>query len=334
MKAAWYEQMGRAGDVLVVGEMAIPAVGRNDVLVRVAVSGINPSDVKGRSGWGGRTAMTFPRIVPHNDGAGVIEAVGPDVSESRIGERVWIFEAQRGRAFGTAAEYVVVRDNQAVPLPRDITFEVGASLGVPAMTAHRALFADGPLHGKTVLVQGGAGSVGRSAIQLAKWGGATVLATVGRDDDMAEAAAAGAEAVVNFRAQDPAEFINAHTGAHPGRQGVDRIIEVAFEANLATDLAVLKQNGTIATYASGGPDSAPCVPFYRMMQAGTNLRFVYVYIMPEEAKADAVRDIGLALEAGLLRPNVGRVAPLSDVAAIHDGVDRGDLGHRGLLSPG
>lgn len=328
MRAAWYEMKGSASDVLVVGEMAVPVPGRNEVLVRIAISGVNPSDVKGRSGWGGNVAMAFPRIIPHNDGAGVIEAVGPDVPPTRLGERVWVFEAQRGRAFGTAAEYVVLPENRAVPLPSTVAFETGASLGVTAMTAHRAVFADGPVEGLTVLVQGGAGGVGRSAIQLAKWGGATVLATVGNDKDVPEAEAAGAEGVVNYRMQDAAASIKAHIGG----DGVDRIVEVAFEANLAMDLAVLKQNGTIAAYASGGPESEPRLPFYQLMLAGATLRFVYVYIMPEQAKAAATRDIGRALQAGLLVPKVGPIAPLSEIAAVHDAVEQGGLGYRGLIS--
>lgn len=196
MQAAYYETQGAARDVLRYGEMARPEVALGEVLVRVRASGINPSDVKYRSGWSG-LPLQFPRVIPHQDGAGEIEAVGEGIDSSRIGQRVWIYEAQSNRAFGTAAEYVAVAADKAVPLPTTATFETGAALGVPAMTAHRCLFADGPVQGQTVLVTGGGGAVGSCAIQLANWGGAFVLATASRDDTLEAARRSGADAVIN-----------------------------------------------------------------------------------------------------------------------------------------
>src|SRR5262245_21403278 len=191
MRAAWYERKGAAREVLQVSEMPIPEPGPGEVRVRVAVSGINPSDTKGRGIWRGQTEMPYPRIIPHQDGSGVIDAVGAQVLASRVGERVWIYEAQRGRAFGTAAAYVVVPSSHAVHLPEEVSFVDAACLGVPAMTAHRCLFADGPIAGKTVLVTGAAGGVGQYAVQLAKWGGATVLATVSSDEKAEQARTIG-----------------------------------------------------------------------------------------------------------------------------------------------
>ncbi|MEM1310897.1 MAG: NADPH:quinone reductase, partial [Cyanobacteria bacterium P01_H01_bin.153] len=187
MQAVWYEKNGPVS-VLRHGQLPRPKLGAGEVLVRIQASGVNPSDTKVRSGWGGMT-MPFPRVVPHNDGAGVIEQVGAGVSPERIGDRVWIYEAQVGRPSGTAAEYVVVPSQQAVPLPANTTFAAGAALGVPAMTAHRAVFSSGAVEGQTILVTGGAGAVGYYAVQLAKWGGATVITTVSRPQQAALAQA-------------------------------------------------------------------------------------------------------------------------------------------------
>src|SRR5262245_11857496 len=197
MRAAWYERKGPAHEVLQVGQMPVPEPGPGDVRIRVAISGINPSDTKGRAGWRGQTEMPFSRVIPHQDGAGVIDAVGADVPPSRVGERVWLYEAQRGRAFGTAADYVVVPSSNAVRLPEGVSFVDAACLGIPAMTAHRCLFADGPIAGKTVLVTGAVGGVGQYAVQIAKWGGATVIATISSVEKAEQARAIGADHVIN-----------------------------------------------------------------------------------------------------------------------------------------
>jgi NADPH2:quinone reductase len=245
VKAAYYEQLGNAQDVLKIGEIDVPELRANEVLIKVRASGINPSDVKQRSGWGG-LKMRHSRVIPHNDGAGIIEAVGEGVSPSRIGDRVWIYEATLIRQFGTAAEYVVVPSEQAVLLPENTDFAAGACLGVPAMTAHHCVFKDGAVTGKTVLVAGGAGAVGNYAIQLAKWGGATVIATVSSAEKAEIAKTAGADYIVNYKAEDVVARIKEFTGG----KGVDRVIEVDFAGNLEINLKAIKRNGTIATYAS------------------------------------------------------------------------------------
>lgn len=237
MRAAFYERQGTAREVLTVGELPDPQPGAGEVRVRIVVSGINPSDIKTRVGFGGK-AMPFPRIVPHQDGSGVIDSVGPSVSQERIGERVWVYMAQTGRAFGTAAEFVVVPSRQAVRLADNVPFGVGASFGVPAMTAHRCLFADTDLRGKRVLVQGGAGAVGNAAILLAKWAGAWVAATVSRDEQADVAGAAGADLVVNRHAGDVAVKIRSATDGH----GVDRIVDVDISDNIDTAIACLARD--------------------------------------------------------------------------------------------
>jgi NADPH:quinone reductase len=322
MRAAYYERKGPAPDVIIIGDMPDPEPGPGEVLVRIFASGVNPSDTKNRSGWGGYRDMPYPRIVPHNDGAGVIEAVGPGVSENRLNERVWLYEAQRdGRAFGTAAELVSVPDRKAVRLPNDASFVFGACLGVPAMTAHRCLFANGGLQGRTVLVQGGGGAVGHAAVELARWAGAYVIATVSRPAQAQAAREAGAHVVIDRKQEDVVGRIQAETSG----RGVDHVVEVAFEANLETNLKVLKVGGVIATYASGSADAAPRIPFYRLTVQSITLNFVFVYVMPEEARAAAIRDINAAIEAGALRPFIGRHFVLSEVAAAHDAQDSSEV---------
>ena len=313
MKAAYYEAKGPAWAVLHVGEMADPEPGPGEVRVRVHVSAVNPSDTKARGAWNGDLKMAWPRVIPHQDGAGVIDRVGRGVGAERVGQRVWVYEAQWNRPFGTAAEYVVVPSGNAVRLPDGVDFETGAALGIPALTAHRCLFRDGPVRGHTILVSGGGGAVGEAAIHLATWGGARVIATVSRPEQEAVARAAGASEVVNRRREDVAGRVMSLTGG----QGVDRVVEVAFEENLETDRAVLRPNGVIATYASGGPESAPAIPFRQLMWRGITIQFVLVYIMPPEAHAAAARDAVAALEGGRYRPHVGRRYPLDDVAEDH-----------------
>jgi NADPH2:quinone reductase len=319
MRAAYYERKGPAREVLHVGSLPDLEPGPAEVRVRVHVSAVNPSDTKGRGGWGGNSQMPFPRIVPHQDGAGIIDRVGPGVPPGRIGERVWIYEAQRGRAFGTAAEQTVVPADQAVPLPDGVGFDVGACLGIPAMTAHRCLFMDGGIQGRTVLVAGGAGAVGHAAIQLAAWAGAKVITTVSREEQAAVVRAAGAHVVIDRTAGDVAAEIRAANGG----AGVDRVIEVAFEANLELDRAVLKTNGVIASYASGAADSTPRFPFSPVMAQGLTMHFVLVYVMPREAHLAAARDINACLELGRYRPHVARRFPLDEIAAAHEAQEGG-----------
>ena len=265
MKAAWYDRNGPAREVLSVGQLPDPVPGPGEVLVSVKVSGLNPSDVKSRAG--ARGSMAFPRIVPHSDGAGVIEAVGPGVDGRPIGSSVWLWNGQWQRPFGTAAEKIAVPSEQAVPLPDGLSFEAGACLGIPAMTAEACLFSDGPLMDKTVLVTGGAGGVGHYVIQLAKWGGARVIATAGRNETLAACQHAGADLVIDYKRENVAGRVLGETGG----SGVDRIVEVEFGGNLETSVAVLKQNGVIAAYASMAAPT-PTLPFYPLMFKGVSLR--------------------------------------------------------------
>jgi NADPH2:quinone reductase len=319
MRAAYYEKKGPAAKVLVVGDVPDPQPGPGEVRVKVQVSGINPTDTKLRGGWDGALEMPFPRVIPHQDGAGVVDRAGAGVPQSRIGERAWIYEAQRGRAFGTCAEYVTVPADNAVPMPAAASFETGACLGIAGMTAHRCLFQDGGIQGQTVLVAGGAGSVGQAAILLAKWAGARVIATVSRAEQEKVAREAGADLVVNRKGGDAAERIKAFAGG----AGIDRVVEVAFEANLDLNRAVLKANGVISTYSSGPPDSAPRIPFTQVMRQGITVHFILVYVMTREAHQAAARDLNAALEAGRYRPHVARVFDLAGTAAAHEAQESG-----------
>lgn len=317
MRAAWYDRPGPAAEVLVLGELPTPDPGAGEVLVRVRASGINPSDTKKRAGWRD-LAPEFPRVVPHSDGAGVIEAVGEGVDPGRLGERVWLYNAQRGRAHGTCAAQIALPAAQAVRLPDRASFEHGACLGVPASTAHFAVFADGPVEGQTVLVQGGAGAVGHAAIQLAVGGGARVLATVSSQAKADHALAGGAAAVIDYRQENVVERVMALTG----RAGVERIVEVDLGANLANDVAVIRANGVIASYSSTRVPE-PVLPYYPLAYKGVTLRLVQAYILPPAARAAAIAAITAGLEAGELRPALAATCPLEQVAAAHELVESG-----------
>jgi NADPH2:quinone reductase len=300
MQAVYYERKGPAREVLQWGELPLPEPAAGEVRVRIHVSAVNPSDTKGRGGYRGVTAMPFPRIVPHQDGAGVIDAVGAGVDASRVGQRVWVYEATLGRAFGTCAEFTTVPAHKAVPLPEGVDFEVGACMGIPAMTAHRCVLADGPVQGKTVLVQGGAGAVGFYAVQIAKLEGARVIATVSRDEQAAQAKLAGADHVINYKTEDVAQRVKEITGAD---SGLDRVVEVAFGVNLATDVALLKAGGVIATYASDAIHE-PAIPFWPMLGKDLTVRFVLVYAMSRQAHDEAAAYITQALKAGRFKHQV------------------------------
>lgn len=319
MKAAWYERKGPAREVLQLGERPDPAPGPGELLVRVRASGINPSDWKGRAGWLGRDQMAFPLVIPHQDGAGEVVAAGSADLEHRVGERVWFYEAQLGRAFGAAAEYVVLPARQVQPLPGSVSFEEGACLGVPAMTAHRCVFADGPVAGKVVLVTGGAGAVGRYAIQFAKQGGARVIATVSREEQTRSAQAAGADLVLNRLTDDLVAGIRGFTGTE---RGVDRIVEVAFGANLALSIQVLAPRGTIATYSSDAV-AEPLLPYWPLVQLDAAIRFVLVYVMDAAAHDAAAAAIGEGLRQGWLSHQVAARFPLERIAEAHELLEGG-----------
>lgn len=327
MRAAYYRRTGPAGEVLELGMLPDPAPEQGEVLVRVRASGVNPADVKRRGGWRGM-GMDHPLVIPHCDGAGEIVAVGAGVPHRRVGERVWLWNAQGGygtpgRAFGTAAELIAIAAAQAVPLPEHLSFEDGACLGVPAMTAHRCVFADGPVAGQTVLVQGGAGAVGNLAVQMARIGGARVLATVSTPEGAALAATAGAE-VIDRRTEDVAARVLALTGG----AGVDRVIEVDFAANCALDAAVLKPNGWAASYSSNS-SPMPALPYGRWQAKGLNLRFVQVFDMPPVARAAAIGFIGS--NAPALTIAIGARFPLDAIADAHARVEAGAIGQTVVL---
>ncbi len=321
MKAIWYEKKGAPHDVLVLGDVPEPQAAPGEVRVKMVVSGLNPSDTKGRGGWRGRTAMEYPRVIPGQDGAGVIDQAGPGIDQKRIGERVWLYEAQKGKAFGTSAAFVIVPAEQAVPLPPGIDFDTGAALGVPALTAHNALFKDGPIQGKTVLVTGGAGAVGQAAVMLAHWAGARVLATVSTPLAADVAKASGADVVIDRKREDViARVKEATQGA-----GVDRILDVAFEDNVEMDLAIIKPNGAIASYSAGSPTAAVSFPFPLYMAKGITLHTIMVYGMSREAHWAAVRDTTAALKAGVYRPRIGARFPLAQAADAHVAQDNGTV---------
>lgn len=321
MKAVYYERFGPARDVLRMGEWETPAPGDGEVLVRLHASGVNPSDVKARAGARAKPGETpaWPQIIPHSDGAGVVEAVGPGVDPSRIGERVWIWNGQWRRPFGTCATHIRVPAAQAAPLPEGTSFAEGACLGIPAMTAHACVLGDGPIRGQTVLVTGGAGAVGRYAIQFSKLGGAMVIATVSGDAKAEAARAAGADHIVNYREDDVGEAVLALTDG----RGVERIVDVEFGGNLADSEKLIRPNGVIAAYASARV-MRPEFPFYSLMFRNVTLRAVLVYLLPEAAREAAVRDINGYLEAGRLSHALAATFPLEETAAAHDLVESGE----------
>ena len=317
MRAAWYERNGPARDVLEVGEIGTPEPGPGEVLVRIRASGVNPSDWKTRSG---SRPMAGPRVVPHSDGAGVIDEVGPGVEPMRLGERVWVWNAQRGRPFGTAAEFVALPAAQAVRLPDGTPLEAGACLGVPAMTAYFALFADG-VTGLDVLVTGGAGAVGHYAVQFARHAGAqTTITTVSGPAKAAHAASAKPDAVIDYRRKDVAGRIMDATGG----RGIDRIAEVDFGGNLAVTRAVLKDNGVIGAYASRGAEE-PVLPFYPLMFKNVTLRLLQCYAMPAALRAAGTEDVTRWAEAGALVHAVGRIFRLDDIVSAHEAVEQGTV---------
>ena len=316
MRAALFRRKGPAHEVLSVEEVEAPAPGPGEVRVRVAVSGVNPTDWKERSGSGPLDGLPFK--VPDQDGAGVVEAVGEGVDPRRVGERVWLYFAAWQRQFGTAAELCTLPADQAVPLPDGAPFDLGASLGIPALTAHRCLFADGPVDGRTVLVQGGAGAVGHAAIELARWRGARVLATVSDDEKGALARAAGADVVVDYRREDAAERIRAEAP-----DGVDRIVEVALHHDVDLDRQVIAPHAAVSSYADGGPVTFSPRGF---MTPNAVLRFVLVYTMPEAAVRAAVEEVAQAVAEGVLTLLPVHRFPLERIADAHDAVESGVVG--------
>lgn len=318
MKAVWFEKFGAARDVLIVGEHVDPEPGADQVLVRLATSGVNPSDVKKRAG-------AFPNllddglVIPHSDGAGVIEAVGKNVRDRQPGDRVWVYQAQFSRRLGTAAELLAIDASRTALLPANTDYAIGACLGIPAMTAHRCVFSDGAVDGRTILVSGGAGRVGHYAIQWAALAGASVYATASNDDDVRSCMDAGATGVVNHRDRDWAQ---AALDASGGRK-FDRVIDVQFGANLPQVLQLVSTGGKIVSYSSTIV-SEPVLPFLKMMYLDLSVQLVIVYAMPESAKKHAIRDIETYLHEGKLKHRIAAQFSLEDTAAAHEMVEAGE----------
>ncbi len=312
MKAAWYEKPGPARDVLKVGEMPDPTPAEGEVRIRIAASGINPGDIKKRQDAFG-LGMAYPRVIPHSDGAGRVDQIGAGVASEWLGREIWCYGAQSYRAFGTAAEFTVVPVDQVAPLPKNVSMEQGACLGIPGLTAHRAVHVAGPVSGRTVLVQGAAGAVGLCAVALARYGGAHVIGTVRSAADEVTAKQAGAHEVVLSDQQLAARVKSI------GPDGVDHIVEVAFGVNVDADVDMLKNTGSIASYAT---DSAtPKVPFWQM--AFKNIRgfFLGSDDFPKEAKRQAAQDLNGALEAGWPGFDIGERIPLAEIVLAHELVE-------------
>lgn len=318
MLASWYDRQGPATDVLRVGELPDPTPGPGEVRVRVTVSGVSPGDTKKRHGWLG-SSMPYPQVIPHSDAAGVVDAVGDGIDTRRVGQRVWVYGAQSYRPFGTAAQYTVVPADLAVALPEHVSDETGASLGIPGITAHRAVFADGSVDGRLVLVQGVLGGVGSLAAQLARWGGATVLATVRHSHDLERVDPAVVSHAVALDSDDPAAEIRAHAP-----HGVHRIIEVSLSDNADLDNAVAADEAVIAAYATRADRTE--IPFWTLLFNNVTLRLIGSDDFPVEAKRQAARDLTSSAAVGALTVDVGDRYPLEDIAKAHDRVDSGGRG--------
>ena len=312
MKAAWYERQGPARDVLIVGEVPDPQPLAGEVRIRVTASGVNPGDVKKREDAFG-VGMPYARVIPHSDGAGTVDAIGEGVSKEWLGRRVWCYGAQSYRPFGTAAEYVVVPVKQVAPLPDGVPMEQGACLGIPGITAHRTVHVAGSVEGRTVLVQGGAGAVGTCAVQLAHRAGARVIATCRTESDKDIASRASADEVFLTDAT-LAEHIHRATP-----DGVDHIVEVAFAANIKTDIEVLAQGGSIAAYATNTPIAE--IPVWQLVFINARLFFVGSDDVPPETKSEAAQDINRALEAGWQGFDIAQRFSLDHIANAHEFVE-------------
>ena len=301
------------------GELTDPEPAPGEVLIRLHASAVNPSDVKARAG---SRPIRWPKLIPNSDGAGIIERIGAGVTTHKVGDRVWTFNGQWDRPFGTSAQMIALPAALAVPLPKSLTWEQGACLGIPVMTAHRCLFADGPVKGKNVLVTGGAGVVAHYAIQLAKWAGAaTVLTTVSSEAKAAHARAAGADVVINYRMEDVAQRVRAVCG------GVDRIVDVDFGKNLPVSKEIINPFGGITCYASTSVKE-PAFPYNDLLRLNVSVRPVFVYTMSDEAKRAAHADIARWLAETKPVFAIAERYALKDVVAAHLAVERGEkIGH-------
>lgn len=316
MKAVWYDRTGPATEVLQFGHLPDPHPGPGEVVVELHASGVNPADCNRRRGAG--HAMEFPRVITHSDGAGIVVALGDGTPAHWLGRRVWLYNGQRGRAFGTAAEFIALDHGLLQPLADDVSFDVGACLGIPAMTAFDCVFGDGPVSGLTVLVTGGAGAVGRYAVQLARWGGARVLTTVSSEGKAAHARLAGPDVVIDYRRGDVvAEVMQATNG-----EGVDRIVDVDLGGNLAVSLQVLKASGQLVSYASRG-DAEPKLPFGLLARKCISLRAMLLPALPLARRVAAQQGLTRWLAEGPRQHAVGALFPLSQTVQAQECVELG-----------
>lgn len=316
MRAAFYEANGPARDVLRVEDVETPNPGPGEVRVRLRTSGVNPSDVKSR----GLRKLAFPRVIPHSDGAGEIEAVGAGVPASRVGERVWIWNGQWQRPFGTAAEFIVLPAKQAVPMPNHVSFEAGACLGIPAMTAYHAIELTRAHANTTLLVSGGAGSVSQYAIQMAKARGATVITTISSQDKARAARDAGADHCIDYKQED----VGARVAEITGKRGVDAILEMDLTANAKLIPTVLRPKGSVIVYGTGAEAT---IPAFFCLANSVLLQFFIVYQLDAQQRERAVSGITRALEQGKLDSRIGPTFPLAETAAAHEAVERGAIGN-------
>jgi NADPH2:quinone reductase len=326
MIAASFTKTGPARDVLHVGEMLTPEPGPGEVRIKLATSGVNPSDVKRRGAPPPGKPAEFPVVIPHSDGAGTIDAVGSGVPQSRIGERVWTINAQYRRPFGTAAEYCVVPTEFAPKLPGNTDFAVGACLGIPALTAYHAIMLDGSMRGKTLLIQGGAGAVAFYAIQFAKLDGATVITTVSSEEKAERARSAGADHIVNYRTENLKDRVADITGG----KRVDRIIEVDLKANAMTYPDLLVDHGKAVIYGSG---AAP-IQIPSFVPTSTALQFILVYTLTDAERTNHVAALNGLLSGGKLKHAIGKHYPLAQIAAAHEDVEAGSFGNVIVDIPG
>lgn len=327
MKAAWYNSFGPAEKVLKIGEFDTPEPRPGEVKIRIYASGVNPSDTKKRLGANPALLDDGP-VIPNSDGAGEIISVGEGISSSRIGERVWVYNAQYGRQLGTSAEYVCLPSVHAIILPDTADYSAGAMMGIPAMTAHRCVFSDGAVDSQTLLITGGAGRVGYYAIQWAKQNGSTVIATASSDASREQCVNAGADLIVGHPSDDSVSEIMDFTNG----KKIDRIIEGDFGANLLPVLDVLKTSGTIATYSSM-TDMNPSIPFIRMMFMDITIRMVLVYAMPDESKKHAAKDITSALSKNAFHNRVAQEYSIDDISDAHKMIESGEVYGSVIIKP-
>ncbi|WP_147107678.1 NADPH:quinone reductase [Tateyamaria sp. syn59] len=318
MKCIQYSRFGSAADVLTLAELPTPDPAPGEVLVELSYSGVNPSDFKARGGTRpGVTRPPFDQIIPHSDGAGRVAAVGAGVPADRIGKRVWVWNGQWQRPFGTAATHICLPAEQAVDLPDDVTEQTGAVLGIPGLTAAQAVFGGGSVEGHTVLVQGGAGTVGLLAVQLAKWGGARVIATA-HGTGMDRARSAGADAVLDYADPHLGPAILDANGGAP----IERIVEVELGHNIETDAEVVAPNGTIAVYGSA-LNMTPTLPFGPLLFKAATLDILLIYLLPKAQRDAAIAHLHRALSDDALFCPIAQTFPLAQTASAHEAVERG-----------